>query len=208
MDETELVEVLQSYKDAIGLLEEKFNAFSEEIGHVREELQTRIESLEDTVINGIINPAHEAAEKAAYDRDLEDFKGRYSEKIGPYLDKIKAVEGDDFDIYKTAFDGYKTYKDENGENALEEAGYIDELLSGIASQLDKVKELINAENVEVSQDEAGNTELKADGETVAEGEPAEEAAEEPTEEPLGEPAELSEDEMKKLEEEMKAEGLV
>lgn len=208
MDENELVEVLQSYKDAIGLLEEKFNAFSEEIGHVREELQARIESLEDTVINGIINPAHEAAEKAAYDRDLEDFKGRYSEKIDPYLDKIKAVEGDDFDIYKTAFDGYKEYKDANGDKALDEVGYVDELLSGIASQLDKVKELINAENVEVKQDEDGNTELKADGETVAaEGEKTE-TPEDTTEEPLGEPAELSEDEMKKLEEEMKAEGLV
>jgi hypothetical protein len=207
MDETELVEVLQSYKDAIGLLEEKFNAFSEEIGHVREELQARIESLEDTVINGIINPAHEAAEKAAYDRDLEDFKGRYSEKIDPYLDKIKAVEGDDFDIFKTAFDGYKEYKDANGDKALDEVGYVDELLAGIASQLDKVKELINAENVEVKQDEDGNTELKADGETVAEGEKTE-TPEDTTEEPLGEPAELSEDEMKKLEEEMKAEGLV
>lgn len=207
MDETELVEVLQSYKDAIGLLEEKFNAFSEEIGHVREELQARIESLEDTVINGIINPAHEAAEKAAYDRDLEDFKGRYSEKIDPYLDKIKAVEGDDFDIYKTAFDGYKEYKDANGDKALDEVGYVDELLSGIASQLDKVKELINAENVEVKQDEDGNTELKADGETVAEEEKTE-TPEDTTEEPLGEPAELSDDEMKKLEEEMKAEGLV
>lgn len=207
MDENELVEVLQSYKDAIGLLEEKFNAFSEEIGHVREELQARIESLEDTVINGIINPAHEAAEKAAYDRDLEDFKGRYSEKIDPYLDKIKAVEGDDFDIYKTAFDGYKEYKDANGDKALDEVGYVDELLSGIASQLDKVKELINAENVEVKQDKDGNTELKADGETVAEGEKTE-TPEDTTEEPLGEPAELSEDEMKKLEEEMKAEGLV
>lgn len=207
MDENELVEVLQSYKDAIGLLEEKFNAFSEEIGHVREELQARIESLEDTVINGIINPAHEAAEKAAYDRDLEDFKGRYSEKIDPYLDKIKAVEGDEFDIYKTAFDGYKEYKDANGEKALDEVGYVDELLSGIASQLDKVKELINAENVEVKQDEDGNTEIVADGETVAEGEKTE-TPEDTTEEPLGEPAELSEDEMKKLEEEMKAEGLV
>ena len=207
MDENELVEVLQSYKDAIGLLEEKFNAFSEEIGHVREELQTRIDSLEDTVINGIINPAHEAAEKAAYDRDLEDFKGRYSEKIDPYLDKIKAVEGDDFDIYKTAFDGYKEYKDANGDKALDEVGYVDELLSGIASQLDKVKELINAENVEVKQDEDGNTEIVADGETVAEGEKTE-TPEDTTEEPLGEPAELSEDEMKELEKEMKAEGLV
>lgn len=207
MDENELVEVLQSYKDAIGLLEEKFNAFSEEIGHVREELQTRIESLEDTVINGIIKPAHEAAEKAAYDRDLEDFKGRYSEKINPYLDKIKAVEGDDFDIFKTAFDGYKEYKDANGDKALDEVGYVDELLAGIASQLDKVKELINAENVEVKQDEDGNTELKADGETVAKGEKTE-TPEDTTEEPLGEPAELSEDEMKKLEDEMKAEGLV
>ena len=207
MDENELVEVLQSYKDAIGLLEEKFNAFSEEIGHVREELQARIESLEDTVINGIINPAHEAAEKAAYDRDLEDFKGRYSEKINPYLDKIKAVEGDDFDIFKTAFDGYKEYKDANGDKALDEVEYVDELLAGIASQLDKVKELINAENVEVKQDEDGNTELKADGETVAEGEKTK-TPEDTTEEPLGEPAELSEDEMKKLEDEMKAEGLV
>ena len=162
---------------------------------------------EDTVINGIINPAHEAAEKAAYDRDLEDFKGRYSEKIDPYLDKIKAVEGDDFDIYKTAFDGYKEYKDANGEKALDEVGYVDELLSGIASQLDKVKELINAENVEVKQDEDGNTEIVADGETVAEGEKTE-TPEDTTEEPLGEPAELSDDEMKKLEEEMKAEGLV
>lgn len=208
MDENELVEVLQSYKDAIGLLEEKFNAFSEEIGHVREELQTRIESLEDTVINGIIKPAHEAAEKAAYDRDLEDFKGRYSEKINPYLDKIKAVEGDDFDIFKTAFDGYKEYKDANGDKALDEVGYVDELLAGIASQLDKVKELINAENVEVKQDEDGNTELKADGETVAEETVEEKTEEIAEEEPLGEPAELSEDEMKKLEEEMKAEGLV
>lgn len=208
MDENELVEVLQSYKDAIGLLEEKFNAFSEEISHVREELQTRIESLEDTVINGIINPAHEAAEQAAYDRDLEDFKGRYSEKVDPYLEKIKAVEGDDFDIYKTAFDGYKEYKDANGDKALDEAGYIDELLSGIASQLDKVKELINAEEVEVKQDENGNTEIKADGETVAEETVEEKTEEIAEEEPLGEPAELSEDEMKKLEEEMKAEGLV
>lgn len=208
MDENELVEVLQSYKDAIGLLEEKFNAFSEEIGHVREELQARIESLEDTVINGIIKPAHEAAEKAAYDRDLEDFKGRYSEKINPYLDKIKAVEGDDFDIFKTAFDGYKEYKDANGDKALDEVGYVDELLAGIASQLDKVKELINAENVEVKQDEDGNTELKADGETVAEETVEEKTEEIAEEEPLGEPAELSEDEMKKLEEEMKAEGLV
>lgn len=207
MDENELVEVLQSYKDAIGLLEEKFNAFSEEIGHVREELQTRIESLEDTVINGIITPAHEAAEKAAYDRDLEDFKGRYSEKIDPYLDKIKAVEGDDFDIYKTAFDGYKEYKDANGENALEEDGYIDEMLAGITEQLAKVKELINADEVKAEVDEDGNVEIKADGETVVE-EVVEKATEDTTEEPLGEPAELSEDEMKKLEDEMKAEGLV
>lgn len=208
MDENELVEVLQSYKDAIGLLEEKFNAFSEEIGHVREELQARIESLEDTVINGIINPAHEAAEKAAYDRDLEDFKGRYSEKIDPYLDKIKAVEGDDFDIYKTAFDGYKEYKDANGEKALDEDGYIDEMLAGITEQLAKVKELINADEVKAEVDENGNVEIKADGETVSEKESVEEKTEDTTEEPFGEPAELSEDEMKKLEEEMKAEGLI
>lgn len=207
MDENELIEVLQSYKDAIGLLEEKFNAFSEEIGHVREELQSRIESLEDTVINGIINPAHEAAEKAAYDRDLEEFKGRYSEKIDPYLDKIKAVEGDDFDIYKTAFDGYKDYKDKNGENALEEDGYIDEMLAGITEQLAKVKELINADEVKAEVDEKGNVEIKADGETVAE-EVVEKATEDTTEEPLGESAELSDEDMKKLEEEMKAEGLV
>ena len=81
------------------------------------------------------------------------------------------------------------------------------MLAGITEQLAKVKELINADEVKAEVDENGNVEIKADGETVAE-EVVEKATEDTTEEPLGEPAELSEDEMKKLEEEMKAEGLV
>ena len=92
MEESELVEVLQSYKDAIEALQQKFNDFGEEISHVREEMQNKIETLEKTVFNEILEPAKAASEKAAYDADLKAFTERYSEKAGPYLDRIKAVE--------------------------------------------------------------------------------------------------------------------
>ena len=56
-------------------------------------------------------------------------------------------------------------------------------------------------------DEDGNVEATADGEKIAEDKVETEKVED-FEESLGEPGELSEEEMKKLEEEMRAEGIV
>lgn len=205
MEENELIEVLQSYKDAIQLLEEKLNAFSEEMNHVREEMQTKLDSLENTVIHEILEPAVEASNKAAYDRDLEDYKGRYSEKVDPYLDRIKAVEDEDFDFWKNTYDGWKDYEADKGESALSEEEYIDSVLDKVKSQLEAIKDAMAASEVEMKVDENGNAQLDVDGETVAE---TTEEVKEDFEENLGEAGELSDEEMKKLEEEMKSEGLI
>lgn len=207
MEENELIEVLQSYKDAIQLLEEKLNSFSEEINHVREEMQTKLDSLENTVIHEILEPAVEASNKAAYDRDLEDYKGRYSEKVNPYLDRIKAVEDEDFDFWKNTYDGWKDYEADKGESALNEEQYLDSVLNKVKNQLEAIKDAMDASEIEMKVDEDGNAQLDVDGETVA----TEEVSEEPKEdfeENLGEAGELSDEEMAKLEEEMKSEGLI
>ena len=205
MEENELIEVLQSYKDAIQLLEEKLNAFSEEMNHVREEMQTKLDSLENTVIHEILEPAVEASNKAAYDRDLEDYKGRYSEKVDPYLDRIKAVEDEDFDFWKNTYDGWKDYEADKGESALNEEQYLDSVLNKVKTQLEAIKDAMDASEIEMKVDENGNAQLDVDGETVAE---TTEEVKEDFEENLGEAGELSDEEMKKLEEEMKSEGLI
>lgn len=207
MEENELIEVLQSYKDAIQLLEEKLNSFSEEMNHVREEMQTKLDSLENTVIHEILEPAVEASNKAAYDRDLEDYKGRYSEKVNPYLDRIKAVEDEDFDFWKNTYDGWKDYEADKGESALNEEQYLDSVLNKVKTQLEAIKDAMDASEIEMKVDGDGNAQLDVDGETVA----TEEVSEEPKEdfeENLGEAGELSDEEMAKLEEEMKSEGLI
>ena len=207
MEENELIEVLQSYKDAIQLLEEKLNAFSEEMNHVREEMQTKLDSLENTVIHEILEPAVEASNKAAYDRELEDYKGRYSEKVSPYLDRIKAVEDEDFDFWKNTYDGWKDYEADKGESALNEEQYLDSVLNKVKNQLEAIKDAMDASEIEMKVDGDGNAQLDVDGETVA----TEEASEEPKEdfeENLGEAGELSDEEMAKLEEEKKSEGLI
>lgn len=207
MEENELIEVLQSYKDAIQLLEEKLNSFSEEMNHVREEMQTKLDSLENTVIHEILEPAVEASNKAAYDRDLEDYKGRYSEKVNPYLDRIKAVEDEDFDFWKNTYDGWKDYEADKGESALNEEEYLDSVLNKVKNQLEAIKDAMDASEIEMKVDGDGNAQLDVDGETVA----TEEVSEEPKEdfeENLGEAGELSDEEMAKLEEEMKSEGLI
>lgn len=208
MEESELVEVLQSYKDAIEALQQKFNDFSDEISHVREEMQNKIETLENTVFNEILEPAKAASEKAAYDADLKVFTDKYSEKVSPYLDRIKAVEDEDFDFYKNTFDSWKDYEADKGDSALSEEEYVDSVLEKVKTQLETIKEAIGASEVEMKVDENGNVEATADGETIAEDKVETDEKVEDFEENLGEAGELSEEEMKKLEEEMRAEGLV
>lgn len=163
MDEMQLNEILASYRDAINALIERADAQDGMIQAVRE----KAESTERLIFDEVINPAKAEMEKQIYNAGLEDFTNKYGEKLNGYNDKLRPIEGEDFDIMKQAYDGYNSIEGEKPD----EAEYIDELVKVVDKQLDDIRAAIGAPanaEVEVKQDENGETSVEVDGQEIKE----------------------------------------
>lgn len=177
MDENQLNEILSSFRDAITALIERADAQDDMIKAIQE----KTDSIERLIFDEVINPAKAEMEKQIYNAGLEDFSSRYSDKLGGYNDKLRPIEGEDFDIMKQAYDGYNSIEGEKPDEAM----YIDELIKVVDKQLDDIRQAIGAPadaEVAVKQDENGETVVEVDGEKVSkeseEKKPAEAADEE------------------------------
>lgn len=161
MDEMQLNEILTSYRDAINALIERADAQDGMIQAIRE----KAEGIEHIVFDEVINPAKAEMEQQIYNAGLEDFSNRYGEKLSGYNDKLRPIEGEDFDIMKQAYDGYNSIEGEKPDEAL----YIDELIGVVDKQLDDIRAAIGAPadaEVSVTQDEDGETKVEVDGQEV------------------------------------------
>ena len=162
MDENQLNEILSSFRDAITALIERADAQDDMIKAIQE----KTDSTERLIFDEVINPAKAEMEKQIYDAGLEDFSNRYSDKLGGYNDKLRPIEGEDFDIMKQAYDGYNSIEGEKPDEAM----YIDELVKVVDKQLDDIRQAIGAPadaEVAVKQDEDGETVVEVDGEKVS-----------------------------------------
>lgn len=191
MDENQLNEILSSFRDAITALIERADAQDDMIKAIQE----KTDSTERLIFDEVINPAKAEMEKQIYDAGLEDFSSRYSDKLGGYNDKLRPIEGEDFDIMKQAYDGYNSIEGEKPDEAM----YIDELVKVVDKQLDDIRQAIGAPadaEVAVKQDENGETVVEVDGDKVSkesvEEKPAE-AADEDVEEAIEVPDEDEEE---------------
>lgn len=176
MDENQLNEILSSFRDAITALIERADAQDDMIKAIQE----KTDSIERLIFDEVVNPAKAEMEKQIYNAGLEDFSSRYSDKLGGYNDKLRPIEGEDFDIMKQAYDGYNSIEGEKPDEAM----YIDELIKVVDKQLDDIRQAIGAPadaEVAVKQDEDGKTVVEVDGEKVSkepeEKKPAESADE-------------------------------
>lgn len=163
MDEMQLNEILASYRDAINALIERADAQDGMIQAVRE----KAESTERLIFDEVINPAKAEMEKQIYDAGLEDFTNRYGEKLNGYNDKLRPIEGEDFDIMKQAYDGYNSIEGEKPDEAM----YVDELVKVVDKQLDSIRAAIGAPanaEVAVKQDEDGETTVEVDDQEIKE----------------------------------------
>ena len=167
MDEnTELYTILASFKEAFEALFERVSAQDEMIGALRD----RNDELYDLVINQVLEPAKQAMDEFNYNSGLDAFGTRYADKFEGYNDKLRAIEGDDFDVVKEAYDEYNAYE---GEDKPEEGAYVDEFIANIDGQLDRIREAVGApEDAEVviKDDGKGEVEVEVDGEKVTEDE--------------------------------------
>lgn len=196
-DENTLNEILSSYRDAINALIERMDAQDEMVKAAVE----KVDGLNSLIFDEVINPAKQAMDDAIYQDGLNDFTSKYGDQLAGYNEKLRPIEGEDFDIVKQAYDGYNSIEGEKPDEGM----YIEELVKVVDEQLDAIRSAIGApEDAEVAvvQDENGETTVEVDGQ------PVEETAEEPIEE---EPAEIEDDtleesdpdELAALEEELK-----
>ena len=177
MDGNQLNEILSSFRDAITALIERADAQDDMIKAIQE----KTDSTERLIFDEVINPAKAEMEKQIYDAGLEDFSSRYSDKLSGYNDKLRPIEGEDFDIMKQAYDGYNSIEGEKPDEAV----YIDELVKVVDKQLEDIRQAIGAPanaEVVVKQDEDGETVVEVDGKEVSkeavEEKPAESVEEE------------------------------
>lgn len=213
MNEENIYEILNSYREAIDVLLNR----CDELVNQNKALEERVNKVESILFDEILEPARLALEADDKERRFGEFNDKYGEKLGAFDKILGAAEGNpDFSMARSAFDEYEKIP----EPRPEEDVFVDGLIETVEEQIDSIKESLGIEpdaKVEITQDENGDTEIKADGEVVAseteETKDKEETTEEgtePTEE--GEQGELDFDgdeeeeddpeEIKKLEEEL------
>ena len=192
MDETQIFDILNSYKEAIDLLIDKVDNLEKEVHGVEE----RANALESTLYDEILEPTRLAMDNAAKEDRFKDFNDKYGDKLGAYDKVLGAAEGNpEFSMSRDAFENYENLP----EPRPDADAYVEELVKTVDSQIEDIKSSLGLApdaEVVVTQDENGDTTVEADGEVVAEEKDGEivttEATEEGTEAPAEKDAEQGE----------------
>ena len=163
MNEEQIFEILNSYKEAIDVLLTRCDELVTQ-NKALEERQNKIESI---LFDEILEPARLALEADDKDRRFGEFNEKYGERLGAFDKILGAAEGNpDFSMARNAFDEYEKIPEPRPEQDV----FVDGLVEEVEKQIDGIKESLGLEpdtKVEITQDENGDTEIKADGEVVA-----------------------------------------
>ena len=174
----ELYGVLQAFKGALDFLINKVDDMDKMYEDYRNQSDERMHKLESTLYDEIINPTKAYIDETNKNARFEDFNSKYGEKLGAFNDSLSAIDGEDVDLTRSAFDKYDSLPEEDRPD---EEAYVESIISEVGSQIDAIKKglgLPDDAEVTVTQDADGNTTVEADGEVVstegAEDAPAEE----------------------------------
>lgn len=163
----EVMEILENYKQAIS-----------EIIEYQKHLANEITEIKTAIMDELINPIKDEYNKFERDTALSDFRCKYAEKLEGFNDKLKALEGEDFDIVEKAFDDFNAREDDMPEDE-----YVEKLAEHVQEQLDEIASAfgIEKEDIEEVKVETSDGEVEAkveDGEVVeVEGESTEKTEE-------------------------------
>lgn len=165
----------------------------EELLNEIKSLRAELDELKDLVHKGIIEPIEKDYNDRKYKEATDIWTERYKDKLAPYVDKLKATEGDDFDLMKASYDAWNDTDADSDEWVDALIKSIEESLEPLARVFGKPVEELDA-TIEIEDGKV--TDVQADTEPE-EGEGGKEVVEEETTEeelaPEGE-EELSEEE--------------
>lgn len=107
--------------------------------------------LDDVLYNQVLNPAMNALEEEEKNLRFDEFKSRHEKFFDDIMDDIRAIEGDEIDPMRKAFDDIEELKiNEEGEQ-----GYLNNLKTSLIEQITRIKERLGAEKVEVEATDKG-----------------------------------------------------
>lgn len=156
MDLETLQSALNDFKQALELLAIRIDALEERAG-ASEEL---VKELEKNIFENLYEPAEKALNDFKANEEFEKFAGAHGEKFAPYLESIRIVEDDkEFDPVRATYDNIQGRR-ANGEE-INEDEFVDSVIGGIKEELQKLKNELGAVEIEVKQDENGETEIVA-----------------------------------------------
>ena len=117
------------------------------------ELENIVMDLKDKIDN-ILNTVNESEKKYQHDVGVKGFTERNGESLGKYVDKLKKLNGDDFDLMGSAYDEYN-----DSFSDIEESTYVAQLVSEIENKISKLREALGEDEVEIESDDE-KTEVK------------------------------------------------
>ena len=123
------------------------------------ELESMVLEMKDKLDN-ILNTVAESEKKYQHDVGVKGFTERNGEALGKYVDKLKKLNGEDFDLMSSAYDEYN-----DSFSDIEESTYVAQLVSEIDNKIAKLKEALGDDEVEIKSDE-DTTEVKTEDTTV------------------------------------------
>lgn len=167
--DNELWDVLQSFKNALDIAFDRLEQMDKMYEDYRDQTDERIHSVEATLYDEIINPTKDYIAGQERDARFNDFNAKYGEKLGAYNDALRSLEGEDYDLTKSAFDKYDNLEGEKPD----EEEFVNALVEEVGAQLNKIKEGLGLPadaEIEVKQTEDGETVVEVDGENIEEAE--------------------------------------
>lgn len=148
MNDQELVQVLQGFKEALDYLHEQNKA-----------LNDKIDELSAVLYDDILSPVQDAITFAQKEEGYNKFNEAYGEKLKPYASEYAALYNGN-DIARDVYDTYNEHSDE-----YDEALFVDEAIKSIAATIQETKEKLGIpaeQKVEVTETEDGGVEIEVD----------------------------------------------
>lgn len=205
MDEQRFMEYWNLIQKAYTELSEHIGAIEKKVDENFAENDKQINELRSVVYDEIINPANEYIAGQEKEARFDDFNEKYGEKLRPFNEDLSALEGDDFDVVREAFDKYDDFEgDKMGEDE-----YVEALVEQLGDKLNSIKAALGVPEdteIAVEQTEDGETVVTTeDGDVVASTEDEATEGEAPEEEVVDEEGEAEDDpeEVAAFEEELK-----
>lgn len=158
MDElAQIKEMIETFKETLVFLVEQEKVRGEEVAALNE----KIESVNDILVNQIINPSIEAYQEEQY----QGFKDKYGEQLGKFDETIRTSMNDpEYDSTREAWDELQALPEEEREGVDEEA-YVKGVEEGLTEYVDNIKKSLGIDEdaaVEIKEDGNGEIEVKAD----------------------------------------------